>query len=113
MRAKALTLAGAAIVAIGLPVASFAGGPNVGVTIGIGIPAPVFVAPPPPAVYYPPPVTYYPSPSAILYPRPYYYTPPAYYARPPAVVFGFGGHPGWHGHRGDGFHGGHGHRARW
>ena len=30
-----------------------------------------------------------------------------------AVVFGFGGHPGWHGHRGHDSNGGHGHRARW
>ncbi|HYB09180.1 MAG TPA: hypothetical protein VEJ16_05890 [Alphaproteobacteria bacterium] len=42
-----------------------------------GPPAPVYVAPPPPAYYYPPPVVYAPPPTV-------YAPPPAVYAPPPA-----------------------------
>jgi hypothetical protein len=100
MRAKILTLVGLAVAAATLPVASFAGGPRVGVSIAIGGP-PLAYYPPPPVVYYPPPPVYYPPP-VTYYPRPYYYAPPT-------VVFSGGS--GWgHGHRG---HWGHGHRSHW
>jgi hypothetical protein len=56
MRAKILTLVGVAAAA--LPVASFAGGARVGVSIAIGGP-PVAYYPPPPVVYYPPPPVAY------------------------------------------------------
>ena len=78
MRTKALALAFAGLLAAAVPAASFAGGPRVAVTIGIGVP---------PVVYYPPPVVYYP---------------------PPAVVFHVGGHFGGRhhpGHRGGSHHG--------
>ncbi len=67
MSAKVLTLVGVAVAAAALPVASFAGGARVGVSIAIGGP-PVAYYPPPPVVYYPPPVAYYPPPVAY-YPR--------------------------------------------
>jgi len=109
MRAKILILAGLAVTAAALPVASFAGGPRVGVSIAIGGP---------PVGYYPPPVVYYPPPPVVYYPPPVYYPRPYYYA-PPTVVFragtGWGhGDPGhWRqGHGGHRGHWGHGHGGR-
>ncbi len=99
MRPKALAFAAAGLLAVAVPAASWAGGPHVGVTIGIGVP----VFPPPAVVYYPP------SP-VVYYPRVYY--PPVHYS-PPTVVFRAGGHHGWHhGRRHGDWHGGHhGHRV--
>jgi hypothetical protein len=119
MRAKILTLAGLAVAAAALPVASFAGGPRVGVSIAIGGP-PVAYYPPPPVVYYPPPpVAYYPPP-AVVYPPPVAYYPRPYYAPQATVVFGVGGYYGGggyrgYGHRGYGYpgKGGYGGGRRW
>jgi hypothetical protein len=111
MSAKILTLASLAVAAVALPVASFAGGPSVGVSIAIGGP-PVVYYPPPPVVYYPPPVAYYPPPVA--------YYPRAYYAPAPTIVFRAGGYYGGqgyggYGYRGHGYYGkgGHGGGRRW
>ena len=53
---------------------------NIDVGISFGIPAPVYVAPPPPDVYYPRPV--YVAPPPVYYaPEPVYYGPPVYYRR--------------------------------
>ena len=80
-----------------------------GVGISLGIPAPVYVAPPPPPVAYyprpvyvtPPPLVYAPPPPAYYGPSyygPTYYGPPrAYY--PPAVVYRTHPHRGWSRHR--------------
>jgi hypothetical protein len=100
MRAKILTLAGVAVAAAALPLASFAGGSRVGVSIAIGGP-PVAYYPPPPVVYYsPPPVAYYPPPVAY-YPRPYY-------APSATIVFRSGGYYGGPGYEGYGYRGGYG-----
>ena len=102
MRAKILTLVGVAVAAAALPVASFAGGARVGVSIAIGGP-PITYYPPPPVVYYPPPVAYYPPPVA--------YYPRAYYAPLPTIVFRAGGYYGGHGYGGHGYRG-HGHYGK-
>ena len=110
MRAKILTLIGVGVAAAALPVASFAGGARVGVSIAIGGP-PVAYYPPPPVVYYPPPpLVYYPSP--VYYPRPYYYAPPTVLFRA-GTGWGHGGHGHWRQrHGGDRGHWGHGHGGR-
>ena len=67
---------------------------NVSFSIGFGVPAPVYVAPPPPVYYAPAPAyTYYAPPVA-------YYAPP-----PPVVYYGAGwGHRYGHGHHRHGHH---------
>ena len=106
MKARTLALIAAGLAAAAVPVASFAGGSNVGFSIAIGGPA---YYPPPPVVYYPPPpVLYYPPPVAY-YPRPYYYAPPTVVFRAGTV---WGGHP--HGNWGRGQWGhGKGGRGGW
>ena len=92
---KAVILAGALLAGLS---GTAAARDNVSFSIGFGVPAPVYVAPPPPVYYAPAPVYYAP-------PEPYYYAP-AYYAPAPAVVYygaGWRHRHGHHGHR-------HGHR---
>jgi hypothetical protein len=61
---------GCSIAALAMPAPAFAGG----LRITIGIPAPVYVAPPP-AVVYPAPVIVQPAPG-IVYPPPVVYSAP-------------------------------------
>jgi len=112
MRLKIIPLAGLALAAAALPVASFAGGTRVGVSIGIGIPAfgyppPVAYVPPPPVVYVPPAPVFFPPP-AVVYAPPVAVVPGPFYAAP-RVVFragGFHGGPGYHGYGTGYYHGG-------
>ena len=92
----ATLLAGAALIAVSGTAAA-----RVDVGISLGIPAPVYVAPPPPVVYAPP--VYVPPRPVYYAPPPVYYAPPPVYYGPPAVVYRGGGYyRGWHGR-------GHGH----
>jgi hypothetical protein len=89
---------GLSIIALIAPLPAHAGG--VHLSIGIGIPAPVYVAPPP-AVVYPAPVLIQPPP-AMVYPPPVVYTAPCdVYGRPlpPGLAKKYYGyHPG-HGYK--------------
>jgi hypothetical protein len=71
-----LVLGGALAITAGVATAG-----NVSFGISVGIPAPVYVAPPPVA-YYPRPAYVAPPPVAY-YPRPAYVAPPAVYVAPP------------------------------
>ena len=82
-------LAGAALVAVSGVAAART---NIDVGISFGIPAPVYVAPPPPVVYYPRPVYVAPPPPVYYAPAPVYYGPPVYYRPHP------GRHRGWYKH---------------
>ena len=91
---KAMILAGALLAGLS---GTAAARDNVSFSIGFGVPAPVYVAPPPP-VYYAPAYTYYAPPVA-------YYAPP-----PPVVYYGAGwGHRHGHGHGHRRHHGHHRH----
>ena len=88
-RALSVTVVGLVCLAVSLttwvmPPAADAGG--VRLSIGIGIPAPVYVAPPP-IVVYPAPVIVQPAPG-IVYPGVVYPPPVAY-----TVPYGAYGHP--------------------
>ena len=111
MRAKILSITALAVAAAALPVASFAGGTRVGVSIGIGVP-PVGFFPPPPVVYVPPapvfvapPPVFFPPPAVVYAPPVAVFPQPVFVARPAVVVRagGFYGGPvhgrGWAGHR--------------
>jgi hypothetical protein len=74
---------------------------NVSFGISVGIPAPVYVAPPPVA-YYPRPA--YVAPPAVYVAPPVYYAPAPVYYGPPVV------YRRWHHHH---HHGHHGHYRRW
>ena len=88
-----------------------------GVSLSIGLGAPVYgnpyVAPAP--VYMPPRPVSYPPPPPVYYappPRPVYYNaPPVYYTPPPAVYYG--GYGNGHRHRHHGHGHGHGHGRHW
>jgi hypothetical protein len=71
---KACILAGALLVGIS---GTAAARDNVSFSLSLGVPAPVYVAPPAPRAYY-----YEPAPA--YYPAPVYYD---YYAPAPAVVY--------------------------
>jgi hypothetical protein len=94
MKLKALMIAGALATAAALPAVSLAGGPHVGVTVGIGLP--VFI--PPPAVYYPP---IFVPPPVVMY-RPWI---PQHHHHQVYHGHGYGGHT-VHSHRGNWGHDG-------
>ncbi|MGZ5093463.1 MAG: hypothetical protein ACXWCY_15660 [Burkholderiales bacterium] len=72
---------------------------NVDVGISFGVPAPVYYAPRPPAVYYPAPA-YVAAPPVYVAPAPVYYGPPPVYYGPRVVYRDHGYYRrGWHGRR--------------
>jgi hypothetical protein len=79
-----LVLGGALIAAAGIATAG-----NVSFGITVGIPAPVYVAPP--VAYYPRPA--YVAPPAVYVAPPVYYAPAPVYYGPPVV------HRRWHDHQ--------------
>jgi hypothetical protein len=95
---------GAAAV-LGIAVVTAAASPamaGVALNLGIGVPGPAYVAPPPVVAYAPPPVVTYAPPPVVTYAP-----PPVVDAAPPPVVveppifgaFGFfGGRGGWDHH---------------
>ena len=66
---------------------------SIDVGINFGFPAPVYVAPPPPVVYYPRAPVYYAPPPVYYAPAPVYYGPPRGYYR--GHGHGHGRHNGW------------------
>jgi hypothetical protein len=95
------------LAALALPRPAHAGG--VHVSLGFGLPVPVFVAPPPPVVYPAPPVYVYPAPVVVEHP-PVVVQPPVVYGQPyyrGYASYGGYGRPWRHRHHDDGDHAAH------
>ena len=95
------------LAALALPRPAHAGG--VHVSLGFGLPVPVFVAPPPPVVYPAPPVYVYPAPVIVEHP-PVVVQPPVVYGQPSYrgyASYGGYGRPWRHRHHDDGDHAAH------